>query len=392
MIDRRSFLERLGLRGGALMIAGPQGWACAPSSERGAGAASSAPTEPLRMLILGGTGFIGPHQVEYALSRGHTVTLFNRGRTNTHLFPDVERLVGDRNGDLAALEGRDWDVVLDNSGYEPEQVRATAELLAPVVRRYLFVSTQSVYSDRSIVAQDETGATGMRGVPSEEWDGYGPLKALCETEARAVLGDRLTAVRPAVIVGPGDRSDRFTYWVVRVDRGGEVLAPGDPGDPVQFIDVRDVTEFMVHLVERDVAGTFNATGPADPLTFSEMLTTMRDVSDSDAKFTWIDRDFMQEQGVRAFADMPMWQNPTGRTAGFMRMSADRAKAAGLTYRPLAETVADTLAWTRTEPAERWEDMRAGITQEREAELLQAWRDRSLSVSRATAQDRPLRRA
>ncbi len=375
MIDRRSFLERLGLTGGALVLAGSAEWACAPSEEGDRGTGQVAAPAPLRVLILGGTGFIGPHQVEYALSRGHTVTLFNRGRTNTHLFPGVERLVGDRNGDLAALEGREWDVVLDNSGYEPEQVRATAELLAPNSRRYLFVSTQSVYSDRSIIDQDERGAVGMRGVPSEEWDGYGPLKALSEAQAREVLGDRLTVVRPAVIVGPGDRSDRFTYWVVRVDRGGEVMAPGDPADPVQFIDVRDVTEFMLHLVERDVAGTFNATGPADPLGFGEMLGTMKRVSGSDADFTWVARTFMEEQGVRAFADMPMWQNPTGRTAGFMRMSAEAAKAAGLVYRPLEQTVADTLAWCRTEPPERWEQMRAGITAEREAELLRAWHGR-----------------
>ena len=220
MIDRRSFLERLGLTGGALVLAGSPGWACAGSEQGDADSIAGTAADPLRILILGGTGFIGPHQVEYALSRGHTLTLFNRGRTNTHLFPDVERLVGDRDGDLAALEGREWDVVLDNSGYEPAQVRATAELLAPNTRRYLFVSTQSVYSDRSIIDQDESGAVGMEGVPSEEWEGYGPLKALCESEAAEVVGDRLTVVRPAVIVGPGDRSDRFTsrrerwFWVL----------------------------------------------------------------------------------------------------------------------------------------------------------------------------------
>ena len=377
MVDRKGFLERLGLIGGALALTGGPGWACGPGSERAdeQQALLEAGPEPLRVLVLGGTGFIGPHQVEYALSRGHTLTLFNRGRTNTHLLPEVERLVGDRNGDLSALEGRDWDVVLDNSGYEPEQVRATAELLGPRVGRYLFVSTQSVYSDRSIVDQDETGAVGMEGVPSEEWDGYGPLKALCESAASEVLGDRLTVVRPPVIVGPGDRSDRFTYWILRVDRGGDVLAPGAPSDPVQFVDVRDVTGFMVRLVEDDTPGTFNATGPAEPLTFEGMLNTMRSVSGSDARFEWVDLEFMEDMGVRPFSDMPMWMPPEGRTAGFMRMNADRAKAVGLTYRPLEDTVADTLAWCGTEPPERWTDMRAGIPAERESELLAAWRER-----------------
>ena len=372
MVNRRSFLEQVGLAGGVIAVSGLGGWACGSSASEEESAVASGP-RPLRVLILGGTGFIGPHQVEYALSRGHTLTLFNRGRTNTHLFPDVERLVGDRAGDLTALEGRDWDVVLDNSGYQPEHVAATAELLAPRVGRYLFVSTQSVYSDRGIIDQDESGAVGMEGVPSEEWDGYGPLKALCESAAREVLGDRLTVVRPPVIVGPGDRSDRFTYWVLRTARGGDILAPGNPTDPVQFVDVRDVTGFMVRLLEADQAGTFNATGPAEPLTMSGMLDTMNEVAGAGGTFTWVDAAFLEEQGIRPFSDMPMWMPPVGRTAGFMRMNADRAKGAGLTYRPLSETVADTLAWCRSEPAERWDDMAAGISAERESEVLRAWR-------------------
>ena len=373
MIDRRSFLERLGITGGALIAAGSS-WGCADAEQpmpetRGAGSTGESPA-PLRILILGGTGFIGPHQVEYARSRGHTLTLFNRGRTNTGLFPNVERLVGDRNGDVTALEGREWDVVLDNSGYEPQQVKATAELLQPNTRRYLFISTQAVYADRSIVGQEETGALGITGVPKSGWDGYGPLKALCEEVAHAALGDQLTIVRPGVVVGPGDGTDRFTYWVVRTDRGGDVMAPGDPNDPVQFIDVRDATEFMLHLLEQDIAGTFNVTGPAEVLTFGSMLDVMRDVSASDAQPTWVDQAFMDEND----ASLPLWRAPSGATEGFNRMNAGRAQAAGLTYRPLNVTVRDTLEWARTEPPQRWSKMRVGLTGEREAELLRAWHD------------------
>jgi 2'-hydroxyisoflavone reductase len=381
-ISRRVFVKRSAA--GALGLGVGSGWCGSDVGRRGlvaqATAESSVDLEPLRILILGGTGFIGPHQVRYALERGHTVTLFNRGRSApqlfAELFDDVEQLVGDRADNLDALRGREWDVALDNSGYEPAHVRASSELLRGAVGRYLFVSTQSVYADRSIIDQDESGAVGIPGVPQESWEGYGPLKALCEKEARAAFGDRLTVVRPAVIVGPGDRTDRFTYWVVRTDRGGDVLAPGRPQDPAQFIDVRDVTEFMIHLLENDESGTYNATGPAEPLTFRKMLETMRSVTDSDARFTWVSSDFLEEHEVRPFSDVPMWMPPEGSTAGFLRMSPARAIAAGLTYRSLSVTVEDLLAWCRTEPAERWQDMRAGLSPEREAELLAEWRDRA----------------
>ena len=222
------------------------------------------PSQTLRILVLGGTGFIGPHQVRYALDRGHTVTLFNRGRTNSHLFPGVEKLVGDRDGGLDPLRGRQWDVVLDNSGYEPRIVRDSARLLADAVGQYLFVSTQSVYADRSIIDQDETGAVGMADRPEEEWEGYGPLKALCEREVQEVFSDRATIVRPPVIVGPGDGSDRFTYWVDRIHRGGEVLAPGSPDDPTQFVDVRDLTHWMVRCLRGRSDGRIQRNGSGFP--------------------------------------------------------------------------------------------------------------------------------
>jgi len=326
----------------------------------------------LRILILGGTGFIGPHQVRYALSRGHAVTLFNRGRTNTHLFPDVEKLVGDRDGNLETLKGQQWDVVLDNSGFEPRIVRDSARLLADAVGQYLFVSTQSVYASRTVIDQDETGAVGREGVPEDQWDGYGPLKALCEREVQRAFPGRSTIVRPPVIVGPGDASDRFTYWVDRVNRGGEMLAPGSPDDPTQFVDVRDLTHWMIRCLENTVTGVYNATGPLAPLGMGGMLYGIRAVTTSEVSFTWVDESFLREHGVRPFSDMPLWQPPVGRTAGFFRMNADRAQAQGLTYRPLADTAADTLEWWRSEPPDRQNNMRAGLSAVREAEVLAAW--------------------
>lgn len=326
----------------------------------------------LRILILGGTGFIGPHQVHYARARGHTLTLFNRGQSSPGMFPDVEQLRGDRNGDLRSLEGRSWDAVIDNSGFEPKQVRDSARLLESRVARYLFVSTQSVYADRSIIGQDETGAVGTAGVHEDQWRGYGPLKALCEKELLKVFAERAIIVRPAVIVGPGDESDRFTYWVDRIDRGGEVLAPNDPRDPTQFIDVRDLTEWMIHLLENTEQGTYNATGPAAPLSMAELLYGIRAITTARVSFTWVDAAFLAANRVRAFSDLPLWQPPVGRTAGFMRMSAERARSKGLTYRPLAVTAKETLDWWKTLPAGRRAKLEAGLTSDREAELLRAW--------------------
>ena len=340
------------------------------------------PRRALRILILGGTGFIGPHQVRLALSRGHTLTLFNRGRTNPHLFPDVEKLVGDRDGNLEALRGREWDVVLDNSGFEPRIVRDSAELLGDAVGQYLFVSTQAVYANRSIIDQDETGAVGITGVPADEWNGYGPLKALCEREVRAVFGERSTMVRPPVIVGPGDNSDRFTYWVERVDRGGEMLAPGKPDDPTQFVDVRDLTEWMIRCVEEDITGIYNTTGPEAPLTMAGLLYAIWAVTASPVRFTWVDAEFLSEHGVRPFSDIPIWYPPVGPTAAFMRMKASRAQAQGLTYRPLAVTVAETLEWSKSRPADRRANLRAGLSPDREAELLAAWHARARDGSGA----------
>ena len=332
------------------------------------------------LLVLGGTMFLGPEVVEAALARGWTVTLFNRGKTNPQLFPDLEKLHGDRDpakGDgLKALEGRRWDAVVDTSGYVPRHVQASAALLAPGAKQYLFVSTISVYADNSKPGADESAAVGTLKDPTvEKVDGetYGPLKALCEQAAEKAMPGRTTIVRPGLIVGPGDPSDRFTYWPVRVAKGGEVLAPGTPQDPTQFIDVRDLGAWIVLLLEKNRTGVYNATGPKEPLPMGELLASCKRVSGSDATFTWVPATFLEAQQVAPWSDMPVWVPPVGDMAGFARVGIARATAAGLTFRPVDDTVRDTLAWWRTVPEERRAKLRAGLGAAREAEVLAAWR-------------------
>jgi 2'-hydroxyisoflavone reductase len=332
------------------------------------------------LLVLGGTMFLGPEIVEAALARGWKVTLFNRGKTNPQLFPDLEKLHGDRDpakGDgLKSLEGRRWDAVVDTSGYVPRHVQASASLLAPVARQYVFVSTISVYADNSKPGADETAAVGTLKDPAvEKVDGetYGPLKALCEQAAEKAMPGRTTIVRPGLIVGPNDPSDRFTYWPVRVAKGGEVLAPGTPQDATQFFDVRDLGNWIVLLLEKNRTGVFNATGPKEPLPMGELLASCKRVSGSDAAFTWVPSAFLEAQQVAPWSDMPVWVPPVDDMAGFARVGIARATAAGLTFRPVDDTVRDTLAWWKTVPEERRAKMRAGLGAAREAEVLAAWR-------------------
>ena len=260
------------------------------------------------ILILGGTVFLGRHLVEAALAHGHTVTLFNRGQHNPDLFPQVERLRGDRGGDLSAIEGRHWDAVIDTSGYLPRAVRASAELLAPNVDHYTFISSISVYGDPSHPNVDEDAPVATMDDPTNEniAENYGALKALCEQAAEAAMPGRVLHIRPGLIVGPHDQSDRFTYWVQRVARGGEVLAPGDPDAPVQIIDVRDLAEWTIRMVEQGKTGIFNATGPAEPLTMRRCLRQPRQASDSDASFIWLDDDFLVQQGAGPWIEIPLW--------------------------------------------------------------------------------------
>lgn len=331
--------------------------------------------DPLRILFLGGTSFIGPPAVRYALERGHTVTLFNRGKTNPHLFPEVEKLIGDRNGDLGALRGREWDAVIDNSATNPTWVRDSAQLLKDSAGVYLFTSTRSVYSDFSKIGMDVDGPVHSVEAWSDEDEAgmhYGLKKAMAEKEARKAFPEKVLIIRPGLIVGPEDSSDRFTYWPVRLDRGGEVLAPGDPDGSVMFIDARDLGEWYVRLLEQGNLGIYNALGPAEQLTFSGLLEGIQEGVGSDATFTWIETDFLLEQGVRPYLHMPLWQPARGRNVGFNRFDLSRTLATGIRYRPLTVTARDTLEWHKTRPVERQVRLRAGITAERESELLQAW--------------------
>ncbi len=322
----------------------------------------------MKLLILGGTIFVGRHLVEAALARGHQVTLFNRGQHNPDLYPEVEKLRGDRDGNLTALEGRRWDAVIDTCGYVPRIVRASAELLAGAVDHYTFISSISVYPTEDVHHIDEnTPVATMEDESVEEITGetYGPLKALCEQAAAAAVPGRVLNIRPGLIVGPHDPTDRFTYWPQRVARGGDVLAPGRPDAPVQFIDARDLAEWTIDMVEMKQTGLYNTTGPAKPLTMGDFLRACKTTLNSDANFIWAGEAFLLEQQVTPFVEMPLW---VPEDAGVL-LATDCRKAitAGLTFRPIDETIRDTLAWDQTRPADR--EWRAGLSPQRERELL-----------------------
>jgi 2'-hydroxyisoflavone reductase len=338
------------------------------------------PLEPMRLLILGGTGFIGPHQVRYALGRGHRVTIFNRGRQKEAWPGPVEELLGDRDGNLEALEGRDWDVCIDNPTSLPIWVRDAARVLEGHVGQYVFISTVSAYAANDSPADESAplavyqGADPMtetiQSLSADRRQLYGPLKARCEKEARAQYGEAATTIiRASLIVGPGDETDRFTYWPERLARGGEILAPGDGSDPVQFIDVRDLAEWTIRVAEERTTGVFNAAGPGHPVTMDQMLAGIAQGIRVDPKLVWAPTAFLKENEVSPWGDMPVWIPGQGETSGFHRRDIRRAIAAGLTYRPLPLTAADTLAWLRTLPPERQARLRSGLVPEREADLL-----------------------
>lgn len=341
--------------------------------------------KPLRILILGGTGFTGPYQIQFALGRGHKITTFNRGKTHPGELPkEVEQLIGDRNGQLDALKGRQWDVAIDNPSSLPVWVRDAGQVLKGNVDRYVFISTISVYAPTNKAGTNEdaplqkyTGPDPMKetreSLIASKFALYGPLKALSEAEAPKWFPNKTLVIRPGLIVGPRDETDRFTYWPVRIDRGGEVLAPGDPRDPVQFIDARDLAEWTIRMVENGATGVYNATGPAKKLGIGEMLFTIKTAENAKANFTWVSADFLDAQKIAPWSDMPVWVPPKGEDSGLSQVSIQRALDKGLTFRPLADTARDTLTWFKSQPAERQAKLRAGITPEKETEVLAAWK-------------------
>lgn len=374
---RRDFVKTSARAGGALGVLGALGpIACAAPDDGAMAGGEGGPPDPMRILILGGTRFIGPHQVKYALDRGHEVSTFTRGRTEPPFFHDyferVEQLIGDRDNDLSALEGRKWDAVIDNSASIPRWVAMTTEVLKGRVDRYLFVSSISAYADFASVGINESYPVGQLSAPDvENMREYGPMKAKCEAINTEVFGDGAINVRPGLIVGPGDNTDRWTYWPVRVARGGEVLAPNSRTDPVQNIDARDLSEWIVRLVETPGSGgTYNATGEVQ--TFGAMLEEIRAALDSDATFTWVSTEFMAEHGVRPWNQMTNWVPPEGESIGMNQVSVAAAVAAGLTFRPIGDTARDTVEWWNALPEERRADPGAGLPAGREAEVLAAW--------------------
>jgi 2'-hydroxyisoflavone reductase len=330
----------------------------------------------MKLLILGGTVFLGRHLTDVALARGHEVTLFNRGQHNVDLFPTAEKLRGDRDGDLTALAGRRWDAAIDVHGRVPRIVRMSAELLAPAVGHYTFISTTSVYGDYSIRNMAEDAPLATIADPTVEdptGPNYGPLKVLSEQAVEAALPGRTLVVRPGLIVGPHDPTNRFTYWPHRVAQGGDLLAPDGPTHPARFIDARDLADWTVRMIESGATGTYNARGPNETLTFGELLDTCKTITGSDARFVWVDEQFLLDAGVKPYTEIPLWIPNLPERAGFYSVNSGKAIAASLTFRPVAETIRDILAWDATQPPDA--PRPSGLRPERERELLTIWRAR-----------------
>jgi 2'-hydroxyisoflavone reductase len=400
---RRDFLQLGAAAAGAAALGSITPYALAAQTAQVAPAARA-----LRILILGGTGFTGPFQVRYAVARGHHVTVLNRGRRQADLPASVVHLVGDRNEATgldavraAVARGARWDVVIDNPTTLPFWVRDAGDALRDATDRYIFISTISVYADTSVAGMDETTplagyggadvmAETMQTLLASQSRLYAPLKAASEREAERWFAGRATIIRPGLIVGPGDLSGRFTYWPVRLARGGEVLAPGSGHDAVQFIDARDLAEWTVRVAEDGVIGTFNATGPAGEMSMAEMLGGIRGAfaGTTPTHLTWVPAAFLQQQQVRGWSDLPVWVAPTADNAGFSRVSIERALGRGLTFRPLADTSRATLDWFQSLPEQAFfremtaeQQARIGgvLSPERESATLRAWHERARSA-------------
>lgn len=405
-ITRRHFVQTLVATSAATALASPRALAWQRRTMK-----------PRSILILGGTGFLGPATIEAAVARGHKVTIFNRGRTEKYRpikHAEIEHLYGNRDPDkhaqeedttspkgLGQLEGRTFDVVIDNSGYYPRIVKASAEWAAKAAGMYIFISSISAYADSATPDRDETAPVGKMDDPTIEnmgpsFEYYGPLKALCEQAAEAAMPGKAAIVRPGYIVGPGDPTDRFTYWPVRANQGGEMLAPGNPDDPIQIIDVRDLAEFLITLAENNTAGVFNAVGPGKPARWGDVLDACVAAAATKPTLTWVNQEFLQSNGVPA-GSLPIWIPPAGEYAGFHRWSNERAKAAGLKFRSTEAITKDTLAWWPSEVERRTKataaiieeakaagkeppalpdpsKLKAGISPEQEAKVLTLWRD------------------
>ncbi len=377
----------------------------------------------MKLLILGGTRFVGRHLVTAALARNHEITLFNRGKHSSEALSDVETIQGDRNSDLSKLQGRRWDAVIDTCGYLPRTVRASAEFLSTSVDSYVFISSQSVYRNSASQAEarasaraslalphgrapacsalsvagidetaplstltqeqlDEANAIDALGQTSAVTYGklYGGLKALCEQAIEEVMPRRALIIRPGLIVGPYDYTDRFTYWVVRVAHGGEVLAPARPERYVQFIDARDLAKWIVNMIERGERGIYNANGLPERLTMAGLLEECRIAIDSDASFTWVSEDFLLQEKVAAWSEMPLWlpEEAAPHLKGFMFIKSDKAVGAGLRFRPLRDTIEDTLIWHTTDCLDG--ELKAGIARGKEEELLRKWHQNAIATS------------
>jgi 2'-hydroxyisoflavone reductase len=339
------------------------------------GGTALARSRPLKVLMLGGTGFIGPHFVQALGEHGHTVTLFNRGKRDPEVKPGIEQLLGDRNGQIDALKGRDWDVVIDNSGYTPKQVRATGELLKEHVRQYLFISSVAVYADFKKAGIDEDYPLAvLKGADLDTVTGesYGALKVLCEKVVTELYGKQATLIRPSYIAGPGDHTDRFTYWPFRVSQGGEMLAPGAPADPFQFIDVRDLAQFVRLCVEKQVSGAYNLCNAQGAVTMGSLLDASKKITGADTRITWASPEFLEQNeiiGEKAKGNyMPIWQSAAGEDAGICLASNVRAVKKGLKCRGVEDTIKDTLAWQKARPADK-QKLKAGLSPEMEADLL-----------------------
>lgn len=330
----------------------------------------------MEILIIGGTIFLGRHYVQKALERGHKITLFNRGMHNPGLFPDVEKIKGDRKTDMELLKGRKWDAVIDTCGYTPSVVKISAEALKDSVGQYVFISSVSVYTDFSKNGINENDETGKLEKDTEEITGetYGPLKVLCENVVKDIYGDRALIIRPGLIVGPDDPTDRFTYWPVRMREGGKVLAPASKNLPAQFIDVRDLADWTIHLIENSKSGVYNATGPEKELLLEDAVKQINEAAGGKAEIEWVDEKFLFDNNVAPWSDLPVWLPED--MGGMASVSIEKAVKDGLKFTPLSDTVKDTLAWVKERKSNYHEkegvQIRAGLTREREKELLEKW--------------------